>query len=61
MSPSVAHQLPQSDIIHRFCEDCLAPINSLEEARRVLTVHADHGARCPQYLAALSWASEVTA
>ncbi|OXR42554.1 hypothetical protein B7C42_05331 [Nocardia cerradoensis] len=61
MSLSAAPQLRQSDVIRRFCEDCLAPIDSLEEARRVLTFHAGHGARCPQYLAALSWASEVTA
>lgn len=61
MSPSTAHQREQWDIIHRFCDDCPTPIASLEEARRVLTVHAGHGPGCQQYLAALSRVSEVMA
>ncbi|AHH16254.1 hypothetical protein NONO_c14510 [Nocardia nova SH22a] len=61
MIRSTAHQREQWDIIHRFCDDCLAPIASLEEARRALTVHAGHGLGCLQYLAALSRVSEVMA
>lgn len=51
--------LQRWDIVHRFCEDDPGPIRSFEEARRVLTIHAGHGARCLQYVAALSRTSTV--
>ncbi len=49
----------QWDFAHRFCQDDPGVIESLDEARRVLTVHAEHDGTCLQYLAALSRASEV--
>ncbi len=54
-------QIQQWDIIHRFCQDNPGEITDLDEARRVLTTHAEHGPECRQYLAALSRASEVAA
>lgn len=51
--------LQRWDAIHRFCTDDPGMIGSLEEARRVLTIHAGHGTGCLQYLAALSRTSAV--
>jgi hypothetical protein len=45
---------------HQYCEDEV-PIDDLDEARFVLTVHAGHGSHCRQYLTALKRASTVTA
>ncbi|MEV6096946.1 hypothetical protein [Nocardia sp. NPDC051981] len=46
---------------HLFCTDEPASIESLDEARFVLTDHAGHGHTCKQFHAALRRASEVTA
>lgn len=46
---------------HRICEDSPQPIDSLDEARTVLSEHAGHGPGCQQYLAALSRTSTVHA
>ncbi|WP_433560625.1 hypothetical protein ACQP1O_23395 [Nocardia sp. CA-151230] len=48
--------------LHRFCADDPASIESLDEARFVLSDHAEHGPTCKQFHAALRRASgEVTA
>jgi hypothetical protein len=44
---------------HRFCADDPGPIDSLDEARFILTTHSGHGSHCRQYLAAQKRASVV--